>query len=581
MCIDPCNLNKVIQRNHFPMPVLDDVLSDLDGAKVFTLCDAKDGFLQVKLSDASSDLTTFWTPFGKYKWLRMPFGLSSSPEEFQRRLSDALSGLKGVRVVADDILIYGKGATYEEAMLDHNANLEKFLARSRRVNLKLNREKCKFMLDSLPYIGHIITPEGVRPDPAKIQAITKMTAPTNSDGVRRFLGHVNYLAKFVPHCSAECEPLRRLVGVSDGEFRWGEDQQRAYAKLKCSITATSSLRYFQVNKAVVVQTDASTEGLGAVLLQDGQPVSYASRSLTDSERNYAPIELELLAIVFGMQKFDQYVFGNPDVTVHTDHSSLESIFSKPLIQAPKRLQSMLLALQRYPMSVVYKPGKEQISADLLSRAPTSTPEQGINEEQIFTVNQLSSFMSDLNREIIKRDLPVSEATYVKIQQQTRTDPILSQLKTMILSGWTDKIGDLPEELRPYYSYRDELAVLDGVIYKGSRLVVPDMMKLDILEKLHSSHQCTAATIRRARSAVFWPQMAEDIRIKPHKCVTCALDSPAQPHETLKSHDIPAKVWSKIGMDIFTHRDKHYLILIDYYSDFFECEPLSDLSRSER
>ena len=334
VCLDPTSLNKVIQRNHFPMPTLDDVLSELNGAKVFSLCDAKDGFLQIKLSEKSSDLTTFWTPFGKYKWLRMPFGLSSSPEEFQRRLSDALSGLEGVTVVADDILIYGKGNSHAEAVQDHNQKLEKLLTRARRVNLKLNKEKCKFLLDELPYIGHVITKEGVKPDPGKIQAITQMKPPVDSEGIQRFLGHVNYLAKFIPNCSAECEPLRRLIGVGEDDFIWGQDQKRAFDEIKKLITNTSSLKYFNVNQPVVVQTDASTEGLGAVLLQEGQPVSYGSRSLTDSEKNYALIELELLAIVYGMQKYDQYVFGNPDVTIHTDHRPLEPIFQKQSTKTP-------------------------------------------------------------------------------------------------------------------------------------------------------------------------------------------------------------------------------------------------------
>ena len=576
VCLDPSNLNKVIQRNHFPMPTLDDVLSELCDAKVFSLCDAKDGFLQIKLSETSSDLTTFWTPFGKYKWLRMPFGLSSSPEEFQRRLSDALSGLKGVTVVADDILIYGKGSSYEEAVKDHNEKLERLLTRARRVNLKLNKEKCKFLLEELSYIGHVITKDGVKPDKAKIAAITAMKPPTDSDGVRRFLGHVNYLSKFIPHCSAECEPLRRLVGASPTEFVWQQEQEEAFKKIKKLITATGALKYFDINKPVVVQTDASTDGLGAVLLQDNCPVGYGSRSLTQSEKNYAPIELELLAIVYGMQKFDQYVFGNPSVTVHTDHRPLEPIFQKPLNKAPKRLQSMLLALQRYPMEVVYKPGKEQVTADMLSRAPVEVAKDGAPGEQIFIVNQLKSFMSDLSPISMKRDLPVSEQTYNLIQQETRKDPTLNRLQAMILSGWPSKPDCVPEEIKVYHSFKDELAVLDGIVYRGSRLVVPKAARPEILRKLHCSHQGTIATIRRARSAVYWPKIAEDIREKTERCVACAVDSPAQQKETIKHHDIPGQPWIKVGMDILTHKNKDYLLLVDYYSDFFECEPLSGL-----
>ena len=162
LCLDPTNLNKAIKRNHFPMPTLEDALPKLSHAKIFSLCDAKDGFLQVKIDDESSELTTFWTPFGKYRWLRMPFGLSSSPEEFQRRLSDALTGLEGVMIVADDILIHGKGETQEEAIKNHNENLSKLLERASKVNLRLNKDKCQFLLKELTYIGHRISEKGIK-----------------------------------------------------------------------------------------------------------------------------------------------------------------------------------------------------------------------------------------------------------------------------------------------------------------------------------------------------------------------------------------------------------------------------------
>ena len=196
LCRDPQNLNQALKRNNYQMPNIDDVLPQLAEAKMFSLCNAKDGFLQVTLSDKSSHLTTLWTPYGRYNWKRMPFGISTAPEEFQRRLSDALKGLKGVSVVADDILIYGKDQT------EHDDNLRKCLKRARECGLKLNKRKCRFHMRELPYIGHILTSEGVKPD-LKVCAIRNMEAPMNSEEVRRFLGHVNYIAKFMPNLSAE------------------------------------------------------------------------------------------------------------------------------------------------------------------------------------------------------------------------------------------------------------------------------------------------------------------------------------------------------------------------------------------
>ena len=243
------------------------------------------------------------------------------------------------------------------------------LTRSRDTKLKLNKAKCKFLLTELPYIGHVISAKGIKPDPNKVIAIKAMEAPQDSDAVRRFLGHLNYLSRFLPNLSAESEPLRRLVNILPGEYTWEEDQQRAFDKLKDMISSESILKYFNHQKPVTIQTDASTVGIGAVLLQEEQPVAYVSRSLTTSEQHYAPIELECLAIVFGLTKFDQYVFGHQDVKIQTDHQPLEAILKKSLLKAPKRLQAMIMYLQRYSFKVEYLPGPQQVTADMLSRSP--------------------------------------------------------------------------------------------------------------------------------------------------------------------------------------------------------------------
>ena len=293
LCIDLTDLNKAIQRNQ--------VLPKLKDAKIFFLVDAKDGFLQVKLTNESSCLTTFWTPFGKYRWLRMAFGLTSSPEEFQRRLQLALDGLDGISIVADDILIICRGETDEEARRNHDENLDRLLQRASEQNLKLNKAKMRL---------HLII----------AASFAILTTPTDSDQVRRFLGFTNYLAKFLPNLSTISEPLRRLI-QKDVEFQWGQTQEDAFRKIKEVATSEQSLAYYDV-----LQCDASTQGLGASLMQDGKPVAYVLRSLTKCEQKYAPIELDCLAIVFACRKFDQYIYGHAEVTIHSDHKPLEPIF---------------------------------------------------------------------------------------------------------------------------------------------------------------------------------------------------------------------------------------------------------------
>ena len=575
LCIDPTNLNKAIKRNHFPMPTLEDVLPELDGAKVFSLCDAKDGFLQIKLDTPSSDLTTFWSPFGKYKWLRMPFGLTASPEEFQRRLTEAMAGLQGVMIVADDILIYGKGETTEDATQDHNKNLQRLLERAESINLKLNKEKCRFLLKELNYIGHRISKDGIKKDPMKTKAIDEMATPKDSDAVRRFLGHITYLSRFIPNCSAETEPLRRLIGVTKQEFQWGKDQQQAFETLKRLATADTTLQYFKVNHPVIVQCDASTEGLGGALIQDNKPVAFASRSLTESEKKYAPIELELLAIVFAMQRFDQYVFGNPEVHIHTDHEPLTSIWKKSLLKAPRRLQSMLLALQRYPAKLHYIPGCQQHTADMLSRSSTEQPLRNQTPEgQIF---QIQTILADLDMVNPQEDTSMSPQTYRKIKAASQQDQNITLVKRMIYRGWKCKVEEISHDIKPYFHVRDQLTVLDDIIYKGPQMVIPRECRGDILKKLHTSHQGISATLRRARSCVFWPQMAEDIRRHVEQCVNCSLDAQAPTKETIQHHAIPAGPWIKLGMDLCSFKNEEYLIVVDYFSDFFEYKMLKKSS----
>ncbi|CAB4034914.1 Hypothetical predicted protein, partial [Paramuricea clavata] len=170
ICIDPKDLNKALLRPHYPIPTIDEILPRLANAKVFTVLDAKEGFWQVKLDKRSSYLTTFWTPYGRYRWRRMSFGISTAPEEFQRRLHEVFEGLSGVEVIADDILVYGLGDTEEQAVENHDHCLEAVLERARQRGLKLNKQKLKLRRTEVSYMGHLLTSKGLRPDPRKIQA---------------------------------------------------------------------------------------------------------------------------------------------------------------------------------------------------------------------------------------------------------------------------------------------------------------------------------------------------------------------------------------------------------------------------
>ncbi|XP_058810974.1 uncharacterized protein K02A2.6-like [Topomyia yanbarensis] len=275
--IDPVMLNKALERPHFQMPTLDELLPELANAKVFTTVDAKSGFWQIELDEESSKLTTCWTPFGRYRWLRMPMGIAPAPEVFQLRANEIIHGLRNVNALMDDFMIFGCGETMTEAMIDHNRNLEAFLERMSERNMRLNPDKIKLCQETVKYFGHILTSSGVKPDPDKTNSILNIPQPKDVAAIQRFLGMVTYLAHYLPSLSTVAEPLRRLT-IKDQPWIWSREQNVAFERLKQMVSTAPVLRYFDVTKNTIIQCDSSSVGLGAVLLQDGHPVVYASKT---------------------------------------------------------------------------------------------------------------------------------------------------------------------------------------------------------------------------------------------------------------------------------------------------------------
>lgn len=371
-------------------------------AKVFSVLDAKNGFWQVQLDKPSSLLTTFNTPFGRYRWLRLPFGISTAPEEYQRRIHESLQGLKGIEDIVDDILCVGEGDTYESAVKDHERNLIALLERCREKNIKLNSKKLQLRKQEVPYISHVLTPDGLKPDPSKVKAIVAMPTPSGKKALQRLLRMITYLAKFLPNLSDVIEPLRRLLD-KDVQWHWNDTQEKSW----------------KPSKEVTLQCDASESGLGAVILQEGQPIAFSSRALTSTERNYAQIEKELLSIVHGCTRFDQYVYGR-SITVQTDHKPLETIFKKSLLSAPKRLQRMLLQLQRYSLNIVYKPGKELFIADTLSRAflPNKPSTEELNSE-VLAVRQEEYLIKSIEEISMVEFLPITNEHLIDLRKRSK------------------------------------------------------------------------------------------------------------------------------------------------------------------
>jgi hypothetical protein len=583
VCIDPRDLNKAIRRPKHIIPTIDELLPNLAKAKVFSVLDAKDGFFQIKLDEASTKLTTFWTPFGKYCWLRCPFGISSAPEEYQRRQQEVLKGLKGVDVIADDIICFGSGETKEEAEVDHDKNVRALLERAREFNLKLNGKKLRFKQRSVPYMGHLLTEQGIQPDPNRIEAIKSLPKPDSAKAVQRLLGSVNYLARFLPRLSEAAEPLRRLT-KEDVPWHWESHQERAYHQILELMAKAPVLRYYDVGREVTIQSDASMSGLGAVLLQEGQPVSFASRTLSATEQNYAQIEKECLSIVFACERFDQYLHGRDLITAQTDHKPLVSVWNKSIHQVPKRLQRMLMRLQKYHLQLEYVPGSKMYISDMLSRAalPQLQPqEESVPPHYIFQIEQEEELREDIASVNQADHMNLSKGTQDLIQRATLTDPTLQLLAKYIMLGWPEDRERTGTAIREYWNIRDELTIHDGILYKGMKVIIPKTLQKDMINKAHSSHLGQEASIRRARDVLFWPGMAAEIREKVQQCSTCNEYQAKQQKEPMMSHKIPDYPWAKIGQDLFHFRGKNYLVTVDFYSDFFEVNELEDLTANNR
>ena len=281
---------------------MEEIASRLSGSQVFSVLDAKSAFWQIKLDDSSKDLTTFNTPFGRYRFLRLPFGPNSAAEVFAKCFHQAFEDTPGSETYMDEILVHGRD------VLEHDAKLKEVLERARKVGIKLKLSKCSMRVSEVKFVGHTISKDGLKPDNSKVSAIQEMPTPNNSKDLERFLGMINYLGKFLPNLSSEAAPLRELL-KQDREWQWLDQHQKAVEDLKRLVTQAPVLTFYDVNKEVTVSVDASPEGLGAVLLQDNKPVAFASRSLTECEKRYTQIEKEMLAVVFGLEHFYYYVYG--------------------------------------------------------------------------------------------------------------------------------------------------------------------------------------------------------------------------------------------------------------------------------
>lgn len=550
ICIDPSQVNKNLLRRVHPLSTVEEISARICGSKHFSILDMKKGFWQIPVSERTKKYLAFGTPWGRYTCRRLPFGLASAPEVFQNLMSSLLEGIDGVESSMDDILIH---AATEEKL---NEITKLVLKRIEDSGLKLNKDKCIFNQPTVKFLGHLVADTGLKADPEKLEAIQKLKRPTNKLQLQRVLGTITYLGKFVENLSAITEPLRRLI-LKDTEWIWEHEQEEAFMKIKRIMMTPPVLAYYDVNANVTLSVDASSKAFGAVLLQNGKPVAYASKSLTKAQENYPQIEKEAAAIRFACNRFHDYIYGK-NIKIETDHKPLESIFKKSLDRAPPRLKRILLDVLQYAPEIIYKKGTDIPLPDILSR----------DVDNVKTIEP----HDELEVHIV---LPMSKPARQEIVAECSRDPEIVKLTQVIMDGWPNERKLLPDNLRKYWSFRDEMAVYEGLVFRSHQILIPSGLKNKMLKEIHKGHTGIQGCTRRAKQSLFWLGMTSDIARMVEQCTVCEKHQRSNVKHELMTSEIPTLPFEIVASDMFHFHGKDYLLIADSYSGYFDFEELKE------
>lgn len=552
--LDPRPLNKFIKRPHFYIPSVDELLVKMSECKFFTVLDAKTAFWQQPLEKESSYLTTFTTPFGRYRFLKVPYGLVNAPENFQRIMFEIFKDIDGVEPYFDDVIIGNK------SIEEHCIILRKVLEAARKHGLKFNKEKLQLAQPEIKYLGQNLSKDGLSATPSRIEAIVNYPTPTKADELNRFLAMYRFNSNFIENLSHHTHPLRLLL-KKNVIWSWDQNHQKCFDDLKQRLIQSPVLQLFNENEPITLSVDASGYGLGATLLQKGKPIGFASASLKEEQKRYAQIEKELLAVVFGLRHFNFYTYGRP-VTVETDHKPLVGLKEKPFETISPRLQRLLYKVIQYDYQLKYVPGKELATADALSRAPLSSVHFDPKElRPTHSTNSLSICVL----------ATATDKRWDVLREQTATDHQLQCVISYIVNGWPDNKKQVKAAASQFWHCREELHIVEGIVCRGQRLVIPKESQLYILSLLHEAHDGIVACRSKAREFFYWVRMNDDIENLLNNCEICQKYQKSNRNEPITERKLPIRPWEVVGADFFELAGKHYLLIIDYFSKFIELQ----------
>jgi hypothetical protein len=512
MCIDYRELNKVTVKNKYPLPRIDDLFDQLQGASYFSKIDLRSGYHQLKVKEEDILKTAFRTRYGHYEFLVMPFGLTNAPAAFMDLMNRVCNPFldKCVIVFIDDILIYSRSRE------EHEEHLRSVLELLKSEKLYAKFSKCEFWLREVQFLGHVVSENGIKVDPAKIEVIRNWEPPRSPTEVRSFLGLAGYYRKFIQDFSRIATPLTALT-KKNIKYEWTEAQEAAFQVLKERLSSAPILSLPKGSEGFTVYSDASKLGLGCVLMQDGKVIAYASRQLKEHEKNYPTHDLELAAVIFALKIWRHYLYG-VKCQIFTDHKSLKHLFDQKELNMRQRRWMELL--NDYDCEILYHPGKANVVADALSRK-----ERG---ETTKVVTYRMEVTSDFR------------ANVKTCQEEAMKE---ENLKSERMVGF---VASLVENT-------------SGLRCLGDRVWIPKLgdLRKKVLEESHSSrysvHPGTNKMYRDLRQHYWWPGMKKDIAYFVERCLTClqVKVEHQRPYGKLQSLDIPVWKWDDITMDFVT------------------------------